>query len=461
MKEKLKKIDIFTIVVMTILFAIILGCVSSITMYIVFDQTDIGNILLSQASAVLILLVVLVYAAIPMLLGFLFTTIMVIIRYVLLDKPKRTRIIKTVVICFVTFILLFTSVYIFMRYVLSNTYEIKINQRVSKIQNIYLRDVISEKLQKYAGYENYKIQKVIFQSSFPDDFDIEIYYINENNMYQVARGFMSDEYGLELKEIAQNLTGFYKLIDKILFVLTIIMLIFAYVYLLIEYINMSKLNLNIDKQKLITKRKYIKRTMFLLGGLAVTGIIIVMTYRYIEIHARDEAMKTISNNSTAIEKMYEGKVFYQKKFDEKNQIRTVYRGCSLGQKTGIGIEKTTDGGMTWEEQSVQVINKDTEYDFIDANVGFINDPGLVGTGGDNRGFYVTVDGGKNFQEAELIHPDNIEEKNLLVDGLPYIEGNLLKLNVYTINHAKEPEVTDYIFYSEDNGLTWEYEKEVE
>lgn len=99
--------------------------------------------------------------------------------------------------------------------------------------------------------------------------------------------------------------------------------------------------------------------------------------------------------------------------------------------------------------------------FINEKIGFINDPGLAGTGGENKGFLVTTDGGKTFKDADIIHPDNIEEKNLLVKGVPYIEDEKLKVVIYTLNHSKIPERTYYEFTSNDNGITWEFYKKKE
>lgn len=66
--------------------------------------------------------------------------------------------------------------------------------------------------------------------------------------------------------------------------------------------------------------------------------------------------------------------------------------------------------------------------------------------------------GKTVNEANIIHPDNIEEKNLLVKGVPYIEDGNLKVVIYTLNHSKSSERTYYEFVSNDNGVTWEFYK---
>lgn len=153
-------------------------------------------------------------------------------------------------------------------------------------------------------------------------------------------------------------------------------------------------------------------------------------------------------------------ILYKKKIDENTIVRVKNLGEILAQRSVIDIEKSTDGGKTYTGQTEVgiTIHNGAEFTFIDEKIGFINDPGLAGTGGENKGFLVTTDGGKTFNDANIIHPDNIEEKNLLVKGVPYIEDGKLKLVIYTLNHSKSPERTYYEFTSNDNGINWEFYK---
>ena len=156
-------------------------------------------------------------------------------------------------------------------------------------------------------------------------------------------------------------------------------------------------------------------------------------------------------------------ILYEKKIDENTIVRVKNLGAILAQRSVIDIEKSTDGGKTYISQTKEgiTIHNGAEFMFINEKIGFINDPGLAGTGGENKGFLVTTDGGKTFKDADIIHPDNIEEKNLLVKGVPYIEDEKLKVVIYTLNHSKIPERTYYEFTSNDNGITWEFYKKKE
>lgn len=187
---------------------------------------------------------------------------------------------------------------------------------------------------------------------------------------------------------------------------------------------------------------------------------------------KDEIYTNTSDNRTTENKEYNKEqdktiisssydILYKKEINENTIIRVRNLGEILAQRSVINIEKSTDGGKTYIEQTKEgiTIHNGAEFTFIDENVGFINDPGLAGTNGENKGLLVTTDGGKTFNDAKIIHPNNIEEKNLLVKGVPYIEDGKLKVVIYTLNHRKNPERTYYEFISNDNGVSWGYMQE--
>lgn len=156
-------------------------------------------------------------------------------------------------------------------------------------------------------------------------------------------------------------------------------------------------------------------------------------------------------------------ILYEKDINENKKIRVVYVESILAQRSIIRIEKTEDGGKTWlsvhetSDDYIQIHNG-ADFAFIDENIGFINDYGLAGTDGENRGLMVTNNGGKAFEDANIIHPNNIEERNLFIKGVPYEKNGTLKVQIYTINHSKDPERTYYEFISKDKGKNWKYDK---
>ena len=164
-----------------------------------------------------------------------------------------------------------------------------------------------------------------------------------------------------------------------------------------------------------------------------------------------------SENMQSIVPMGDDSILYKK---DNVIIQVRYLGAVLAQRSVVSIDKSIDGGKTFTSMNEQgiTINEGAELIFTDENTGFINDPGTIGTAGDNRRFLVSNDGGITFKKANIIHPDSIAEKNLLVKGLPYMENGKLKLEVYTLNHAKNPKRTYYIFNSIDNGCNWNLER---
>lgn len=158
-------------------------------------------------------------------------------------------------------------------------------------------------------------------------------------------------------------------------------------------------------------------------------------------------------------------ILYEKQIHPNTRIRVINLGAILAQKSIVRIEKSTDDGQTWlsvhenSEEAIQIHNG-AEFVFINEKVGFINDPGLAGTDGENSGLMVTTNGGKTFETANIIHPNTIEERNLLVKGVPYEEQGILKIEIYTINYSKNPEKTYYEFTSKNNGKDWKYSRQI-
>ena len=178
-------------------------------------------------------------------------------------------------------------------------------------------------------------------------------------------------------------------------------------------------------------------------------------YKIDETDEKDKIPDLEENNSRK-----ENDILYQKRINDKVIIRVVYKGAVLGQRSIISIEKTVDSGKTWIDQIdnldgyIQVHNG-AEFVFLNEKIGFINDPGLAGTSGDNGSLMVTINGGKSFTASNVTESDKVG-KEIFIEGLPYIENDMLKLKVYTFDN-KNSKRRYYEFYSEDYGLNWRYE----
>ena len=188
----------------------------------------------------------------------------------------------------------------------------------------------------------------------------------------------------------------------------------------------------------------------------------VTTYYYKYDNDGNRIYENINNETSTDNKVIEesdrpGDILMSWSFENNTSIAIRYAGSWSGRDILI-FKKATDGGA-YITQNPEGFNAHYGWKalFINSEIGFINDPGIPGNG-ENYGFYITTDSGKTFKKANLIHPDEIEEKNLLVDGVPYYENDVLKLKVYTLNRMKSPMYTYYEFYSVDNGLNWKIYK---
>ena len=169
---------------------------------------------------------------------------------------------------------------------------------------------------------------------------------------------------------------------------------------------------------------------------------------------KDNGTDSYAKEST--ETITEPEILYEKKFDENKAIRVVCRDYILAQRSLVVFEKTYDGGATWVEQSenedkfIQIHNG-AKFVFINENVGFINDYGLAGTGGENRSLKVTTDGGKTFKDVTFIPRDYKEI--LYIDDVPYEDNGILKVKAHII---QDGQAVHYELFSKDNGLTWDF-----
>lgn len=153
---------------------------------------------------------------------------------------------------------------------------------------------------------------------------------------------------------------------------------------------------------------------------------------------------------------------YEIIFNKKEGCRIDIVDWAMG-KEAIKVYSTNDG-ENWTskletENGIMWVNYGAKFLFINSQIGFIYDKGRDGNPEDYATLKVTINGGKSYQECNIIHPNNITEKNLLIKDLPTYEEGILKLTVYTLNHTKEPKREYYEFTSSD-GITWTYNKKI-
>jgi len=158
-------------------------------------------------------------------------------------------------------------------------------------------------------------------------------------------------------------------------------------------------------------------------------------------------------------------IMYKKEINENTKIRIVYSGSVLGQRELIMIHKTTDGGKSWKSQIkgedlTMTVNDRAKFEFLDENVGFINNLNLIkmNAPSESEGLLVTQNGGESFEYAKFEKPNDTIDDTFYVNEVPYIEEGKLKVKIYPLDYSRiEPEKY-YEYYSTDNGMNWKYSK---
>lgn len=442
------------IVLIKILRTITLFVLFYITAWIIlemFNQEPLSTLLINLkiynfyyifinafSPTILYLIIGISFLVIPYLIIVIYLGIVFLIKYI---KRKR-NIIKTIILFAGLIVTLLVAIRAFP---MTSRYIIKVNSKVENISNSAVKEYIKENIKG-----NPYITYIEINRGFPDDYNVRIHY----NFLKTQNAFLSDSDSTFVENNAINVTNISVLITIIALIMNIVLYIYFGRYITLEYKYLSdNIELNIDKEYSIKKSVKVTLTIIIL-------IIIVIGFsiaRYrIKLSKYNQSTNTIieNGNNDTYYTTIPNEECISWTFDNNVGIKICNRGSWSG-KDIITFEKTLDGGITYKTQNPDGfdVHYDWEAIFINENVGFINDYGIPGNG-DNYGLYVTKDSGKTLKKSNIIHPDNIEEKNLLVEGVPYYDNGILKLKVYTINHSKTPEKTYYDFYSQDEGENW-------
>lgn len=87
----------------------------------------------------------------------------------------------------------------------------------------------------------------------------------------------------------------------------------------------------------------------------------------------EDIENTVTETQILPEIIDEADILYTKDINEMTKIRVIYGGSVLGQKMGIRIQKTNDGGKTWQDKIKSqdkfiTVNSEAEFVFINENV---------------------------------------------------------------------------------------------
>lgn len=140
-------------------------------------------------------------------------------------------------------------------------------------------------------------------------------------------------------------------------------------------------------------------------------------------------------------------------------------GAAAGSRF-YSLEGTKDGGATWD-----IINEDpfmgrsggaSGVTFVNEKLGFL---ALSHSGGANADLYRTEDGGLSFKEIDIPKIEVTLNNGSIIypfdfPGMPYEEDGVLNVLVGQGSDGDHNGNSSALYQSKDQGITWEYVKEV-
>ena len=181
------------------------------------------------------LLIFIIFIIIPYLIISIFISIVFIIKYVKHTEKKKKKIIKKILLFISILLLLFSGIYFFP---LTNQYEIKINSYISHYSNLEVKEFLEEKLDN-----DCYVYKVKIGQSFPDDYNVRIYY-KDGFGIKVENSFLLDsDYGF-IEKNAKNLTDILTFKSIILLTFGDCLYVYFLIYILKEFRRLSNVSLN-------------------------------------------------------------------------------------------------------------------------------------------------------------------------------------------------------------------------
>ena len=202
--------------------------------------------------------------------------------------------------------------------------------------------------------------------------------------------------------------------------------------------------------KKISKENYLKTEFFLDNGN------VLKTYsQNIEEEIEVIDVKNGNYGYTTIESFLLS-ILDEKRFNKTNIIRVRVIDTALAGKDIIIVEKSTDNGISFEnilknEDKYLIVNRDTDVTFVNENIGFIFDLGLLGKDDRYKKFLVTTDGGKSFRDVSITIKGYGDLDYYYINNIPYLKGDKLVLDV-SVSDGND--LKDIELVSNDDGLTF-------
>ena len=202
--------------------------------------------------------------------------------------------------------------------------------------------------------------------------------------------------------------------------------------------------------KKISKEDYLKTEFFLDNGN------VLKTYsQNIEEEIEVMDVKNGSYGYTTI-KSFLSSILDEERFNKTDIIRVRVIDTALAGKDVIIVEKSTDNGISFKNilennDKYLVVNRDTNITFVNEDIGFIFDLGLLGRDDRYKKFLVTTDGGKTFSDVSITINSYGDLDYYYINYLPRLKNDKL---VLTVSVPGSDDLIDIELVSNDNGLTF-------
>ena len=166
-------------------------------------------------------------------------------------------------------------------------------------------------------------------------------------------------------------------------------------------------------------------------------------------------VKNGSYGSTTIESFLSS-IIYESRFNKTDIIRVRVIDSALAGKDIIIVEKSTDNGLSFKnilenDDKYLVVNRDTDVTFVNENIGFIFDLGLLGRDDRYKKFLVTTDGGKTFKDVSITINGYGSLDYYYINNMPHLKEDKLVLDVSVPDGN---DLKDIELISNDDGLTF-------
>ena len=153
-------------------------------------------------------------------------------------------------------------------------------------------------------------------------------------------------------------------------------------------------------------------------------------------------------------------VLYTAKYEDVT-LRFIHVDDVAPQNQIVAVQKSINNGKSFKTitEGQVIVSLEPRFVFVSEEIGFAISKSNLSKSNNYMGIQVTQDGGKTFKQA-IINYDNPNIDILTIEGVPYMEEDILKLpcSIYQINKKRtDYETVNLIFISKDNGLTWNLE----